>query len=142
MTLQSITIKLPELVYQRLALRAQQSHSSIAEEIAAVIAEAVPADEKLSPDLEQDLEQLDFLSIDELWNAANLTAAAEDSEEMQLLLEKQQSESLTEQEKERAISLATRFNCIMVIRAKAAHRLKELGQDISSLSAESSNGQI
>lgn len=58
---------------------------------------------------------------------------------MQLLVEKQQLEGLTEAEREEAAILSHFFNRVMLVRAKAAVLLKERGYNIDELQTSSSS---
>ena len=89
--------------------------------------------DQLPAALEQELNQLQFLTDEELWQAARMTAATRETDQMQFLLEKQQYAGLTKAERQEAELLSASFNRIMLIRAAAAVQLKRRGRDISSL---------
>lgn len=132
MALQSVTVNLPEAVYQFFASRSLQTKHSVADEVAAMVTETVPMQNALAPELEQELNQLDYLSDDELKNAADLVASSEEEEEMQVLVEQQQRGILMPDAQARMILLSTHFNRIMLVRAKAIALLAERGHDVSS----------
>lgn len=90
-------------------------------------------EEILAQEIGHSLNQLRFLTDQELWQAAKSQASVEDNESMQRLLEKQQREGLTAPELEQVQTLSARFNQIMLVRAKAAVLLTERGHDISIL---------
>lgn len=131
MALQSITVNLPEAVYQFFASRSLQTKHSVAEELATMVTEIVPKQDALAPELERELDQLDYLSDDELNNASVLTASPDETEEMQVLVEQQQRGVLMPDAQERMSFLSTHFNRIMLIRAKAMALLTERGYDMS-----------
>jgi hypothetical protein len=89
--------------------------------------------EALPPDIEQELLAMVLFSDEELWRAARMTAPADKVERMQLLVEKQQLEGLTEAEKQEAFFLSHFFTRVMLVRGKAAVLLKERGHDIDHL---------
>lgn len=126
-----LTITLPDSVYQRVKRQSQRMQRSVADEVAAVVAAAVPEQEGLPTDIEQALSALDLFTDEELWRAARLTAPADKTERMQTLVEKQQFEGLTDLEKQEAAVLSHFFNRVMVVRAKAAVLLKERGRETS-----------
>ncbi len=130
---QRVTIILPKTVYQSVKRQSQRMKRSVADEITAVLTASLPEQEILPVDIEQELAQLVLFSDEELWQAARLTAPMERSERMQVLVEKQQLEGLTSEEKEEATMLSHFFNRVMLVRAKAAVLLKERGHDIYSL---------
>ena len=133
MNLQRVTIILPEPIYQRVKRRSQQMQRSVAEELAAVVAASLPEQESLPADIEQELLQLELFTEEELWRAARMTAPADKSERMRVLVEKQQLEGLTDLEKQELALLSHFFNRVMLVRAKAAVLLKECGHDVDQL---------
>lgn len=133
---QRITITLPEKIYRQVERQSQAMQRSVAEEVVAVVTAALPEQEQLPADLEAELAHLDLFSDEELWRAAQLTAPAEKTSRMQILVEKQQLEGLTETEKGEAELLSHFFNRIMLVRAKAAVLLKSRGHNIDRLLAD------
>lgn len=136
MSLQQITISLPEKIYRQVQKQSQQMRRSVADEVTAVITESLPKQSKLSPELEEELAQLALLTDDELWQAAQMTAPAEKTSRIQALLDKQKLEGLTEAEKAEAELLARFFDRIMLVRAKAAVLLQERGHNIDQLAKD------
>lgn len=133
MTLQAVTIQLPERIYNDVAIRAHHMHHSVEEALASVVVDALPTIDDLPSELADELEQLDLLSDHELWQAAQTKLSAEEAEQMQTLVWKQQRDGLTKREQNRAEKLLQRYNRTMLLRAKAAVLLKTRGFDISSL---------
>jgi chorismate mutase len=131
---QQITITLPERVYQQVEKLSQAKHHSVAEEVVAVVAAALPEEgAQLPADQVAELSDLEQLRDADLWRAAKMTAPGEKIDRMQLLVEKQQLEGLTAAEKEEAELLSHFFNRIMLVRAKATVLLQARGHDISLL---------
>lgn len=87
----------------------------------------------LPQELQDDLDQLAFLTDDELWHVAHTALSAKDHEQMEALLQKQQRTGLNASELAEAESLADRYERTMLVRAKAAVLLKARGHDVSSL---------
>lgn len=133
MSLQTITIQLPEQLYSDVVERAQRMHRSVEEEVVAVVAEALPAINDLPTELAEELEQLALLSDAELWQAAQIKLGEDETAQMQTLILKQQRDQLTTREQSKAETLLQRYNRTMLVRAKAAALLKLRGFDISSL---------
>jgi hypothetical protein len=132
-SMQTITISLPEGVYERIKRQSQQNRRTVGDEVVAAVLETLPNDEQLPGDIEQELAQLDTLTVEDLWAAARLTAPPDKEGQMQALLDRQDMEGLTPSEQQEARLLAHFFNRIMLIRAKAAVLLQERGQDIDVL---------
>lgn len=129
---QAITITLPRPIYLKVKQRSQLMQRSIGEEIATVVTD-VTQNDRLAGDIEQELAQLDLFTDHELWQAAQTTVSPDKPLTMQILVEKQQREGLTEQENQQAQLLSHFFNRIMLVRAKSAALLKKRGVDISPL---------
>ncbi len=90
-------------------------------------------EDSLSPDTAAELSQLDYLTDDDLWQAAQTQLTPEEIELMQTLSTQQQIAELTIEEKETATRLSERYQWTMLVRAKAAALLKQRGYDISAL---------
>jgi len=108
---------------------------TVAEELVAVVID-YSQKEGLADDIEQELAQLDWLTEDELCQAAQITVSREKNESMQELVEKQQRDGLTEYESQQAQLLSHLFNRVMLVRAKATALLKKRGYDISPFITE------
>lgn len=130
------TITVEPTVWQQLEQIAQSSSQPINQLIHEAIVASLPT---LSQELETELANLELLTEEELWRAARLQAPADKTEQMQLLVEKQQLEGLTENEQQEAQLLANFFNRIMLVRAKAAVLLQEKGHDVNSLLTDESS---
>jgi hypothetical protein len=135
MVWQTLTLRLPDSIYQRLVDLAQKSDRPLEEETVSLIDTALMTNAALAADLGDRLNQLALLTDEELWNAATSQASEDDNNLMQELLEKQQQTGLTPEESEQVQVLSRHFNHIMMVRAKAAALLTERGHDVSSVSS-------
>ncbi len=133
MSFQAITIELPEQLYSDVVKRARHTHRSVAEEVVAVVADALPTINDLPIELTEELEELALLSDAELWQATQTKLGEEEAAQMQTLVSKQQRDGLTTREQRKAERLLQRYNRTMLLRAQAAVLLKKRGFDISSL---------
>lgn len=133
MTIQTLTIDLPESVYRQVQLQSHHSQRTVAEEVVATVINALPANTEISPGIDEELTALEYLSEEELWDAARMKVPLEINERKQILVEKQQREGLLPSEISEAQSLSHYHDRVMLIRAKAAILLKLRGEDISSL---------
>jgi ATP-dependent protease HslVU (ClpYQ) peptidase subunit len=134
MGLQTVTITLPEKIYQRVSQRSRMAQRSVADEVMAIVADSVAEHSALPTNLEAELSQLRFLNDADLWRAAQMKATDEENERMQQLLTKQKRIGLTTAEQEELTLLANFFRRMMLVRAEAAVLLKERGHDIAPLS--------
>jgi len=133
MALQTLTLRLPDSIYQRLVDLAQKSDRPLEEETVSLINAALMTEAELFADISDRLNQLTLLTDEELWSAATSQASEADNDLMQELLEKQQRQGLTLKESEQVQVLSKHFNHIMMVRAKSVALLAERGHNISTL---------
>ncbi len=129
--MQSITVQLPDNLYQRMRQRARERNRSVEAEVAEVVERAFAAD--LSPATADLLEQLPHLTDESLWQAARMRVPDEKAERMQELIWKEQAEGLVTAEEEEAAQLQQYARRTMLIRAEAAALLVERGHTIDGL---------
>ncbi len=136
MTLQTVTLHLPEKLYERIKQSALLKNRTVEDELVGTV-EAVWVDDDtavLPDDLAEEISQLTLLDDEHLWRAARMKVAPEKTERVQALITKQRAEGLTETEEEEIRQLQYFAHRVMLIRAEAAVLLKRRGFDISSLS--------
>ena len=133
MSTQDVTIHLPDVLYERLKRRAEQSRRSVEDELIDVLAAAVPVGDELPPELAEAVSSLSTLDDDALWQAARSRMPAESAERLEELNFKRQREGLAAVEREEAASLLQQYERAMLVRAQAAALLGERGHDISVL---------
>jgi plasmid stability protein len=129
----SVTVELPDDLYGRLQRRAVESQRSIEVEVVQLLTEAVPDDDRLPPELEQELARMESMDDAALWRAARPRFSARQSRRLESLHFKLQDEGLTEAERQEEQSLVRAFEHAMLIRAQALALLKGRGQDIAPL---------
>jgi len=129
---QAITINLPDHLYRQVAQRAQSMHSSLEEELVAVLAAALSTTEDLPPASLDAMAQLAYLNDEELWQTAQMTLVSEENTRMQELMLKRQSEGLSANEQDEAEKLLQRSEKVMLLRAQALALLHERGHDVSA----------
>ncbi|MBE2197013.1 MAG: hypothetical protein IAE79_00285 [Anaerolinea sp.] len=135
MTMQ-VNVSLPESLYRRVQQRAKGMNRSVADELTAVVADALAADDTwvgIPTDIATEVAQLRFLDDAHLWRAAQLAVPSEKSERMQFLSEKLQFEGLTATEEEEMRQLQHYGQRVMLVRAEAAVLLQGREFDIAGL---------
>lgn len=135
MTVQSVTLHLPNPLYERLKRRAEQAHRSVEAELLEVVATAVPVADDLPADLAEAISPLALLDDEALWRAARSHFPEEAAAQMEQLHLKRQREGLTRSEAETRATLVRQYERAMLVRAQAAALLKERGYDVSELLA-------
>jgi plasmid stability protein len=137
MSTQTLTLHLPDRLYARLQLRAQQSNRTLEAELLEVLSTAVPADETLPYPLAEEVARLDDMDDAALWQAARSGLSAKASAQLEALHIKRQRESLSETDLRKLAELVSQYERSMLVRARAAAILKLRGHDVSGLVATS-----
>lgn len=134
----AITVKLPDVLYERIVRRATGAKHSIEDELAAVVSEALSdASTVLPATLAERLGQLQVLGDEDLWRAAELRVPTEKAERLEVLADKQEAEGLSRAERQELDRLVNMGHQVMLVRAEAAVLLKRRGYDISRLLQQS-----
>lgn len=132
----SLTIELPNDLYERLSRQAVEAKRSIAAEVVRVLATAVPAvDDGIPRDVEEELAHMATLDDAALRRAARSRLAVRESRRLESLHFKLQSEGLTDAERAEEQSLVRAYRRALLIRAQALALLKQRGRDIVPLLA-------
>jgi hypothetical protein len=131
--IQSVTIRLPDPIYQQIKRRADRAQRTVEDELLDVVATAVPVLDELSPDLAEAISPLAALDDEALWRAARNRLPTDAAERLEHLNLKRQREGLTEAEAQDAAALIRRYERVLLVRAHAAALLKHRGHDVSSL---------
>jgi plasmid stability protein len=133
MPTQTVTVHLPEALYEQLKARAEQRQHSLADEVRDTLTAAVPVADDLPTDLDQAISPLAFLDDTALWRSAQSHFSAESAERLEALHQKRQNEGLTADEEQEMATLIRQYERIMLVRAQAALLLKQRGYDVASL---------
>lgn len=133
MTTQTVTLNLPEPLYQRLRERAMEMQRSVEDEALEALVAAVPVATDLPLDLTEAISPLTVLDDAALWQAARSRFPPEAAQQLEDLHLKRQREGLTEDETQVATALVRQYERSMLVRAQAAALLKQRGHDVSSL---------
>lgn len=131
MTIQPVTINLPDLLYDQIRRRAEQSHRSVEAELLEVVTSAVPVADELPADLNQAISPLALLDDESLKRAARSHLPVEVAAQMEILHIKRQREGLTDVETQTLAGLVRQYEKAMLVRAHAIALLKKRGYDIS-----------
>jgi plasmid stability protein len=127
----SITLELPDNVYEQLRQRAAAANRTVEEEIIALLEIAFPEEDDPLPEaLQETLDSLELLDNPALWAAAQSQRPEEVAAEMEMLNQKQQREDLTDEEAATLIQLTQEHERLMILRNQALVLLKERGYDI------------
>ncbi len=133
MDVQSVTVTLPEPLYDRLARRAKKSRRSVEAELADAVAILPDEPDELPADMAEAIAALHLLGDEDLWRAARQSLAPEKAAEMEALHIKRQREGLSVPESETLATLMREYTRIMLVRSRSAALLKQRGHDVSGL---------
>ncbi len=136
MAIQTMTLHMPDALYDRLKQRAAHTRRSVEEELLEVLAAAIPMTRELAAGIADVLSPLALLDDDALWRSARSHLAAESAAELEALHLKRQREGLIETEAETATGLVRQYERAMLVRAQAAVLLKGRGYDVACLVAK------
>ena len=131
--MQTVTVNLPDNLYQRMRRRARERNRTVEDEVVEVVARAF--DDDIAPATADLLEELPLLSDHDLWQAARMYIPADQAERMQELVWKEQAEGLTTAEQDEAGQLQRNAHRVMLVRGEAAALLAERGHDVDVLIA-------
>jgi plasmid stability protein len=126
----TLTLNVPEPLYQHLRRRAQRNNRTVEAETVDLLATVIPGADELPTDL---AESLSVLDDEALWRAARSHLATEAATQLEELHRKRQREGLSEAEAQRLRALVRQYERGMLVRAQAAALLRQRGHDVSGL---------
>lgn len=126
---QTLTLNIPDDLYDRLKKRAEAAHRTVEAEVLDVVAGAV-ADGELPVDVAQALAALAVADDETLWQAARSRLSQNVSDEIEELHFKRQREGLTDGEQQRLAGLMRQYERVLAIRSEAMGLLTERGYDV------------
>lgn len=129
---QSITLHVPDDLYQRVKQEAARTRRTIEEEVLEVVALAMPGQAELPDELAMAVEQLHFLDDEALVRAARRHLHRQAARRLEALHLQRQREGLDQAESQEAEQLVRQYERAMLIRAHAVLLLKERGHNIAS----------
>ncbi|HRJ42455.1 MAG: hypothetical protein KJZ86_04880 [Caldilineaceae bacterium] len=135
MSVQTITVDLPEELYRQLKQAADSAQRSVSD----IVQERLRQDEPILPALPQDVERelaaFAFLSDEALWQLARATLSTAEQAELAELNYTAQDSGLSPGQQARREHLLNLYQRTMVRRSEATGHLQDRGRDISSLFA-------
>jgi hypothetical protein len=135
----TITVILPEALYERVKETAEASSQSLEAVLAQSIALSLPAlEHELSPEVRSELAALPLLSDAELWVIANSTLDKAQQAHLEALANLQKQRSLTTAEQETLAQLMEAAQRIMLRKAETYRLLARRGYTVLASSDPSS----
>ncbi len=130
---ETLTLNVPERMFQRLKQRAEVEHRSMEEAALAALAAAVPDEEQIPSSWEELLDSMAALDDEALWRAAQNEVGRKANAEIRRLRAKLQTRGLTVAEQERMAELLRQEDKGMLVRARALLLLQQRGRDVAPL---------
>jgi len=130
---ETITLQIPETIYQRLAQTARATGRALEDVILhALRVGSPPIWEDVPPEFQTDLASMDKLDDNALWEIARGRKVPADMERYNALLERNQNDSLTEAERLELSTLRTEVDRFMLRKAHATALLRWRGHVVSA----------
>lgn len=134
MATETITLQIPQILYQRLVNTAHAQRRSIEEVIVhALQVGSPPAWDDLPEEFQADIAALDKLDDNSLWQIVRDRKTAEQMERYDFLLERNSSGNITDAEKLELIKLRHETDRFMLCKAQAAVLLRWRGHNVPSV---------
>jgi hypothetical protein len=129
MTVQEVTLHVPERVYDQIRRAAERTHRSIDDILLEALIAAAPTMLE-SPAVRSSFAQLTFLNDAALWQAARATMQSDQRERLADLHDKQQREGLSTAERDEEQALLGLYREVVLLRGQAAVLLKRRGYEV------------
>ncbi len=134
MSAQTISLELPETVFQQIQRAAEKAHRPFNDVLVEVVTAGAPVVEMPPSPLRTALAQMAYLNDAALWQAARATMTVPQRERLEDLHDQMQRTGLlSAQEKQEEETLLALYHETILVRAQAAVLLKQRGYDISDL---------
>jgi hypothetical protein len=130
MASRTITLNLPETVYEQIQQAAETARRPINDVLVEAIAAVAPVVNTASDHLRAALAHMAYLNDAALWQAARTTMLPEQRARLATLHDKQQYTSLTPEEQAEEQALLRLYRETLLVRAQAAVLLKQRGYDV------------
>lgn len=133
MLVETVTLKIPETLYQRFVNTARATQRPIEEVMLhALRVGSPPAYSNVPEEFQADIAALDKLDDNTLWQIANSRKTTADMERYNTLLDRNQDNALTEAERLELMALRHEADRFMLRRAQAALLIRWRGRGLSA----------
>jgi len=129
---QSITVHLPEDVYEQFHRAAVRLRRSVDDLLVEAISAAAPSQFVPVQQLRSDLAQMALMNDAALFQAARATLSQAQKERMEALHHKQQQQTLSTEEQQEISALEQLYHDTILVRAQAVILLKQRQYDVSN----------
>jgi len=133
MATQTVTLQLPEEIYNRVKRNAEAMKQPVEKVLVEAISASIPSVDGLPLDIKEELEALEGLSDDKLWEVARSMMPTPQQRKYSNLLRKNSAGTLTEGEQKELSNLGTEARRLTLRKAQAYVLLKQRGHQIPTL---------
>ncbi len=131
MSVETVTLKIPEILYQRLVYTAKATQRPLEEVIIqALQVGSPPAWDDIPEEFQSEIAALDKLDDYTLWQIANSRKTTEKLDRYNILLERNSSNTITESEELELMALREEADIFMLRKAQAAVLLRWRGHSV------------
>lgn len=131
MTAHTVTLDLPQQVYEQIQRAAEKTRRPFNDLLVEAVTAVAPVIDSISSDLRTSLAQMAYLNDAALWRAARATLTVEQKTRLETLHRKQQSEGLTLQEQKEEQALRKLHQETLLVKAQAVVLLKQRNYAVS-----------
>jgi hypothetical protein len=128
-----VTLKLPEEIYERVRRAAKGMKQPVEKALVSIVKAATPSLEKVPLEYRPELEAMEDLADEDLWEAAESVLAPAQERQLANLLDKNQRHHLTEREQRQLSALRAAADSLMLRRSYAYLLLKYRGHRVPNL---------
>ncbi len=133
MPAETVTLQIPEIIYQRLVNTAKATHRPLEEVILRVLQiGSPPAWDDIPSEFQAEVAALDKLDDDSLWQIARANKTTQDMERYNLLLEGNSNGILSEEKRLELMALRHEMDVFMLCKAQATVLLRWRGHNIQA----------
>jgi hypothetical protein len=135
MSVRTVTLELPEYIYERLEMQAQATTRSVDQVVVQTLARSLPppVEKDLSPELRAELGAMEDLSDEALWQITQGTMNRDKVALYDVLLERRQAGTLTPEGQEWLTRLREESEVLMLRKAHAYALLQSRGHELPAL---------
>jgi hypothetical protein len=133
MNIHSVVVELPEEIYKRVDRTAKGLKQPVQQALIKIVEAGLPSLAKVPPEYWPELEALEAMSDEELWEIARSEMAAAQQDRLDHLLQKNQAEGLSEAEQQELDRLHAEANRLMLQKSYAHVLLKWRGHQVPNL---------
>lgn len=128
-----LTLELPEDVYEHVRRAAKGMKQPVEKALVKIVRAATPSLDKVPSEYRAELEAMEDLGDEDLWKVSQSRFATAKQRRLEVFLEKNQREELTDRERHALVELRAEADRLMLRRSYAFVLLKYRGHQIPNL---------